>query len=282
MHSLNWTGVISCATVNAHYSFCGVWSEAYGSRRFRSHCRFSVERDSPRIQRTATNSESDRCRNSCSFGAQHSYSVRRSPSPTLAQAHSVFHFSKEVHWGNAVLPPGDYVITSLDVKNTGAVLTFATPNSVPRSPISDAEVAYGPSPLWDSNSFTIHNPRSQPVPSAAAQTIYLSACRVVEQEFNRTKPLRPRVTLVLGSELDRVYYPGHEIQLKKWDDYKFAQGVVILAVNDLLPEGEKSLLSELALVEAESTVDVHELKSTRTSPLAEPRHKGGPNEKPGS
>src|ERR1700730_18550866 len=62
------------------------------------------------------------------------------PSPSLAHAQSqtsaVFRFSKEVHWGDTVLPPGDYVITSLSVKNTGGMLTFATPNSQSRSPNS--------------------------------------------------------------------------------------------------------------------------------------------------
>jgi hypothetical protein len=102
------------------------------------------------------------------------------------------------------------------------------------------------------------------VPYAEAQTIYLSACRVVEQEYGRTERLRPRLTLLLGAAEDRVYYPNREIQLKKWDEYKFAQGVVILAVNDMFPEDKKYSLSNLALLEAESTVNFSELKSGRT------------------
>ena len=78
--------------------------------------------------------------------------------PTLAHAQSVFHFSKEVHLGDTVLPPGDYVITSLDVKNTGAVLTFATPTSPPRSPNSRAHVVSGDSGSANGGLFTIHNP----------------------------------------------------------------------------------------------------------------------------
>jgi hypothetical protein len=184
--------------------------------------------------------------------------------PTLAHAQSVFHFSKEVHLGDIVLPPGDYVITSLDVKNTGAVLTFATPTSPPRTPNSRAHVVSGDSASANGGLFTIHNPQNQSVPYAEAQTIYLSACRVVEQEYGRTEHLRPRLTLLLGSAEDRVYYPNREIQLKKWDEYKFAQGVVILAVNDMLPEDKKYSLSNLALLETESTVNVSELKSGRT------------------
>jgi hypothetical protein len=200
------------------------------------------------------------------------------PPPTLAQTQSVFHFSKEVHWGDAVLPPGDYVITSLDVKNTGAVLTFATHNGQARSANSGEkelalqEVVSSESPSADRGLFTIHNPRNQTVPYAKAQTIYLSACRVVGQEYSRTEPLRPRLTLLLGAAKDLLYYPNREIQLKKWDDYKFAQGVVMLAVNDMFPEDKKYSLSNLALLEAESTVDVSEFKSSRTRLRAGPRN----------
>ena len=200
------------------------------------------------------------------------------PSPTLAHAQSVFHFSKEVHWGDVVLPPGDYVITSLDIKKTGAVLTFARPNSQWRAPNSGAqdlarqEIVSGESPSADPGLFTIHNPRNQTIPYAKARTIYLSACRVVEQEYNRSEPLRPRLTLFLGAAKDLLYYPNREIQLKKWDDYKFAQGVVMLAVNDMFPEDKKYSLSNLAVLEAESTVDVSEFKSGRTRLRAEPRN----------
>jgi hypothetical protein len=195
-----------------------------------------------------------------------------SPSATLAHAQSVFHFSREVHWGDTVLPPGDYVITSLDIKNTGAVLTFATPGRLPRSPNSSAQLASGNSSSANGRLFAIHNPQNQTVPHAKAQTIYLSACRVVEQEYSRTEPLRPRLTLVLGAAKDQLYYPNREIQLKNWDDYKFAQGVVMLAVNDMFPEEKKYSLSNLALLEAESTVDVSELKSSRTRLHAGPQN----------
>lgn len=80
------------------------------------------------------------------------------------------------------------------------------------------------------------------------------------------------LTLLLGNDIGRVYYTKREIQLKKWDEYKFAQGVVILAVNDLLPEDKKYSLSKLALLEAESTVDVSEFKNSRTRLHEGPRN----------
>lgn len=203
------------------------------------------------------------------------------PSPTLAQAPpqgaAVFHFSKEVHWGAAVLPPGDYVVTFLDVKNTGAVLTFAAPDTKPQSPKSDPrdlalqEVVSGDSPSANSSFFTIHNPHNQTVPYTEVQAIYLSACNVVEQEFRRTNPIRPRVTLLLGASEDRVFFPERKIQLTKWDKYQFAQGVVVLAVSDLMPMEEQVSLTRLAVLGADSTVDVSELlKRSRTLAHAAP------------
>jgi hypothetical protein len=112
--------------------------------------------------------------------------------------------------------------------------------------------------------FPIDNPRNQTVPVSEAKTIYLSACRVVEQAFGQTDPIRPRLKLRLGSESDLVYFPKHEIQLKKWDKYKFAQGVVMLAADALLPQDKKISLTRLAILEAEGTVDVHDLKSSPT------------------
>ena len=197
--------------------------------------------------------------------------------PKSARTQSVLHFSKEVHMGDAVLPPGDYVITSLDVKNGGAVLTFAPPNSPP-APNAGAQAleiqegVSGDSSSPDGGFFAVHNPRNQAMPYPEAEMIYLSACRVVEQEFRRSDLIRPRLSLLLGSESDGVYYPKREIQLKKWDKYKFAQGVVILAVESLLPRDQKYSLAKLALAEADSFVDVRELKISRNSLRAGPRN----------
>src|SRR5579864_2307866 len=120
--------------------------------------------------------------------------------------------------------------------------------------------------------FTIDNPRNQTIPVSEAKTIYLSACRVVEQEFSRTDPIRPRLRLLLGSGNDRVYYPKREIQLTKWDKYKFAQGVVILAADSLLPEDKKHSLTELAVSEAEAVVDVRKLKNLSPDAHSRPRN----------
>jgi hypothetical protein len=130
--------------------------------------------------------------------------------------------------------------------------------------VARQQLVAGASQPADNPILTIYNPRKRTIPISEAKTIYLSACKVVEQEFSRTDPVRPKLRLFVGSDADRVYYPKYEIQLTKWDKFKFAQGVVILATDSLLPNAKKYSLSKLALVEAEGVVDVHELKDGET------------------
>jgi hypothetical protein len=239
------------------------------------------------------------------------------PIPSLAQSQpaAAFRFSKEVHWGSAVLQPGDYFVsisagatpvvtvvqkggasaatiapravssesfsgntrlvmnedaagayvTSLYLKNTQTVFTFASPGAQPQltnpgaQDLSRQKAISSDSASGEGGLFAIDNPRSQAWPHAEAQALYLSACKVVEQEFARTDPIRPQLTLVLGASTDGVNYPKHEIQLMKWDKYQFAQGVVILAVSEILPHDMRISLTRLAVLEAESTVGIDEL-----------------------
>jgi hypothetical protein len=190
--------------------------------------------------------------------------------PCYGRAQSVFYFPVEVRWGNAVLPSGDYTIISLDVKDNKVMVTFAVPQGPSKSADAGAQIA-GPqddvsndSAPADAGLFKIRNPRNQPVPYAQAQTIYLSACKAVEQEFGRTDPVRPRLTLALGEGGDdRVFFPKREIELNKWNDFSFAQGVVLLAVEEMLTPEKKYALAKTAVVQAESTVDVSDLRRLR-------------------
>jgi hypothetical protein len=255
------------------------------------------------------------------------------PSLGMAQSPSqvttLFKFTREVNWGGAVLPPGDYVISvssdaspvvtinqkggsfaakiapkavsagpfsgnlrmvtiadedgksyvsSLYLEESGAMLTFGAPNPRLKEPDpnqQDAafeETGAGDAASGERSLLTIHTLRKQPVSYAEVRAIYLSACRTVEEEFNRTDPVRPSLTLLLGADTEGLYYPKREIQLKKWDKYEFAEGVVMLAVADLLPKDKKLSLARLAVVEAESTVEVSELKSRKSSAVVEPRN----------
>jgi len=92
-----------------------------------------------------------------------------------------------------------------------------------------------------------------------AESVYLSACSAVEREFRISRPIRPQVTLVIGADEDRAYWGTREIRLTKWDPYLFAQGVVIFAFEDLLPDGERMAVAKRAVTWADSTVDAKNL-----------------------
>jgi len=168
-----------------------------------------------------------------------------------------------------------YVIIGITVFLIGTAIPSLMLAQVQLETIPDLgpqQLMAGESRPADNRLLTIYNPRNQAIPVYEAQTIYLSACKVVEQEFSRTDPVRPKLRLFVGSDADRVYYPKREIQLTKWDKFKFAQGVVILATDSLLPNDKKYSLSKLALVEAEGVVDVRELKDGRTPLATGPRN----------
>lgn len=106
----------------------------------------------------------------------------------------------------------------------------------------------------------VENRKNQNWPNREAQRIYLSACSVVQREFGRTVPLTPQVTLVLGAERNEVRLAGREIRLTRWNDDAFAQGVVWLAFEDLMPSQRRLAIAASALNRADATVEVEQLK----------------------
>lgn len=107
---------------------------------------------------------------------------------------------------------------------------------------------------------SVRNRTNQKWPAAEAQKIYLSACEVVQREFGRTVPLTPKVTLVLGAEKNEVSLNGSEVRLTKWNRDAFAQGVVWLAFEDLMPSQHRQAIAARAVNWANSTVEVEQLK----------------------
>ena len=92
--------------------------------------------------------------------------------------------------------------------------------------------------------------------STDAEKVYVSACSAVEREFRITRSIRPRVIHVVGASEDRAYWQSREIRLTKWNPYLFAQGVVIFAFEDLLPDRERIAVASRAVKWAGSTVDI--------------------------
>jgi len=109
---------------------------------------------------------------------------------------------------------------------------------------------------------TIRNDRNENWPSTEAAKVYLSACAAVQREFGIGRELRPRVTLVLGADKSKqgLYVKDREIRLAKWDPYMFAQGVVWLAFERLMPEEQILLISKRAVSWADATVAVSQIQ----------------------
>lgn len=107
---------------------------------------------------------------------------------------------------------------------------------------------------------SIRNTTNQRWPASEAQKIYLSACAVVQREFGRTLPITPRVNLVLGADKNEVWFTGREIRLTKWNRDAFAQGVVWLAFEDLMPSQQRLAIAAKAVNWADSTVEVEQRK----------------------
>jgi len=89
--------------------------------------------------------------------------------------------------------------------------------------------------------------------------VYLSACTVVQREFGDSIVLRPPVALVLGADTSAVDFDKKTILLKRWDHSLFAEGVVILAFEDLLTPQRRMMITNRAVNLAQATVNVREI-----------------------
>lgn len=103
---------------------------------------------------------------------------------------------------------------------------------------------------------TVHAKGKQKWPGAEAQKIYRSACSVVQREFGASHAVAPPVTLLLGADRNEVGFDQREIRLTKWNPYLLAQGVVMLAFEDLMSSDEKISLAKRAVTWADATVEV--------------------------
>jgi hypothetical protein len=106
---------------------------------------------------------------------------------------------------------------------------------------------------------TVQSKGKRKWPAAEAQKIYVSACSAVQREFGGNRYVAPRVTLVLGTDKNEVGFNEREIRLTKWDRYLFAQGVVMLAFEDLMPWQERMTMAMRAVTWADATVHIEQL-----------------------
>lgn len=92
-----------------------------------------------------------------------------------------------------------------------------------------------------------------------AEKIYVTSCAAVEREFRTGRTLRPPVTLVLGTRDNGADLGKKEIRLSEWNPYLFAQGVVAIAFDELLPASERMAVARRAVIWADSTVEAKSL-----------------------
>jgi hypothetical protein len=157
----------------------------------------------------------------------------------------------------------DTFVMSMQLQALGAELDFSAPGTGAEDQPADPTDAHemGDSSRHAEEYLTILNPNHEKISLEEAEKVYLRACEVVEKEFNRPTPIRPRLILRLGAGDNVLRYPIREIQLKKWDEYRFADAVVDLALHDMVPPEERARLGNTAVHEAGATVNICELKS---------------------
>jgi hypothetical protein len=107
--------------------------------------------------------------------------------------------------------------------------------------------------------FSIVNARDAKVSRAEAEKIYLTVCQLLERQLDRSNEIRPRFKLILGGNHNVLNFRKREIRLEKWDRYRFAEGVIELALDNMMPTEEKNRLRDLAVTEAKGTVNLCEL-----------------------
>jgi hypothetical protein len=95
-----------------------------------------------------------------------------------------------------------------------------------------------------------------------AESLYQNACTAVQREFHSAEELRPHFTVVVGTERNEVHSGGMkadddlQIWMKTWNHTTFAQGVVVLAFQQLLSREVITQLGKRAVRYSNSTVDV--------------------------
>lgn len=172
--------------------------------------------------------------------------------------------AKDAGNGIALASAGhDVYIQSLRLRELGGELYFSAPHTDEDKPDADEAHATQPAVIEEQAAryLTIINPNHEKISTDKAEKVYLKVCEGVARQFNHPDPIRPRVVLRLGAGDNVLRYPIGEIQLKKWDEYRFADGVVDLAIHSMLPPGDRARLGSDAVRDADATVNVCELKA---------------------
>ena len=122
---------------------------------------------------------------------------------------------------------------------------------------------YG-APDQGSAPFEVSNPKNVKWSPRQAGEIYLAACDQLARTIRPEKPPRihPHFRLVLGTESDEIVRKDatFEIHLKSWNPDTFAEGVVLIATREVVPEEDLLTIAHHAAMSAQATVSVSELR----------------------
>ena len=92
------------------------------------------------------------------------------------------------------------------------------------------------------------------------ENIYRNVCATVELDSHRARSeLHPRFTFVIGAEANEVHSrrtQADEIWMKKWHPIMFAQGVVVLAFDQMLTRDVIVQLANRAIRQNNAKVNV--------------------------
>jgi len=107
---------------------------------------------------------------------------------------------------------------------------------------------------------TVNSKGKQKWSAAEINNVYLSSCAAVQREFGPgNTPVRPRITLVLGATANSLDFDNGTVYLAKWEPDLFAQGVVMLAFEALMPPERRMAITRRALTLAGAAIDVTQL-----------------------
>ena len=115
--------------------------------------------------------------------------------------------------------------------------------------------------------FEVSNPKNKKWPAEEASRIYDSACARVARAIRPESPprLHPQFVLVLGARENETVRNGSvaEIRLKAWNAASFAEAVVVMAIREVLNTEEVTNITRAALISAQASVSVSELRGGR-------------------
>ena len=110
--------------------------------------------------------------------------------------------------------------------------------------------------------FSVHHAKHtnfslSPAQMREAESLYQNACAVVQRDFH-TEQLHPQIEITIGTDRNEVHVRAvrAEIWMTKWDPVVFAQGVVVLAFDQLLTNDRIQQLGSRAIRYSSSTLDV--------------------------